>query len=224
MFPLSERQLSALERTRVARGLGRALAYLHLVARPAVVHRSVRPSSVLCDDANDVKLAAFDGAQPVGVDSVPWSAGSEAPRWSAPELLEQRSYDARVDVYSVRHCVSLSLLLFFFLFAQLTRSLIVAAVQFGIVLWQLLAQKVPYGDVGDSARAVRARVLSGVRPDASLIMQKAPALAGLVVRCWSAHAEQRPTMVEGLLLPSCYSNDSIIFALVFLFFFFFLCV
>ena len=140
-------------------------------------------------------MTAYDSAHPVSGKAVPWLC-VEPPRRFAPELLEARSYDARVDVFS-----------------------------FGVTLWQVLTGRTPFVDA-DSYRAVRARVLSGVRPDVSLIVDRAElgdsdakasvsgsvigskddggtrqmsgsaALAGLAARCWSKESDERPTMAD----------------------------
>jgi hypothetical protein len=180
---------TVLSRLRVARCVARALVHLHYVCKPPIVHRNVRPASILCSAAapHEAKLAGFEWAQPVAGESVPFLI-DDAPRWTAPELLNESAYDGRVDVYS-----------------------------FGILLWQLLANRLPFADA-DSQRSVRARIQSGVRPDPALMIDKieaaaaaaskasggggggtmsiggTSALAGLAARAWSAHADQRPTM------------------------------
>lgn len=67
--------LTPVGRLRVARGVARALLFLHCSASPAVVHRRVEPASVLCDaaDPSRVRLTALEAAQPVGGEPVPWS-------------------------------------------------------------------------------------------------------------------------------------------------------
>jgi hypothetical protein len=188
LFAVPTALTTVLSRLRVARCVARALVHLHYVCKPPIVHRNVRPSSILCSAAapHEAKLAGFEWAQPVAGESVPFVV-DDAPRWTAPELLNESAYDGRVDVYS-----------------------------FGILLWQLLANRLPFGDA-DSQRSVRARIQSGVRPDPALMIDKieaaaaaaskangggggtmsiggTSALAGLAARAWSAHADQRPTM------------------------------
>jgi serine/threonine protein kinase len=181
---------STLLRLRAARSVARALVYLHYVCKPAIVHRGVCPSAVLCNPAapHDAKLACFDNAQPIGGDAVPL-VPDDMPRWTAPELLSKSPYDARVDVYS-----------------------------FGVLLWQLLSGRVPFADA-ESARAVRARVQDGLRPDPALMIDRSElaaataaspgaaasgtaALAGLAARAWSAQPNQRPTMADAAKLLS----------------------
>jgi hypothetical protein len=203
LFAIPTALTTMLSRLRVARCVARALVYLHYVCKPPIVHRNVRPSSILClaTAPHEAKLAGFEYAQPVAGESVPFLL-DDTPRWTAPELLNESAYDGRVDVYS-----------------------------FGILLWQLLANRLPFGDA-DSNRSVRARIQSGVRPDPALMIDKieaaaaaanrlagganggggaggggggaggggtmsiggTSALAGLAARAWSAHADQRPTM------------------------------
>jgi hypothetical protein len=85
-----------LQRLRVARCVARVLVFLHYVCKPAIVHRGVRPTAILCSAAQpqDAKLACFGCAQPVGSETVPFVT-DELPRWTAPELLSEAAYDAR---------------------------------------------------------------------------------------------------------------------------------
>ena len=58
----------------------RALVFLHCVCKPAIVHRGVRPTAILCSAAQpqDAKLACFGCAQPVGSETVLFVTDEEA--------------------------------------------------------------------------------------------------------------------------------------------------
>lgn len=96
---LYEQQGVALDRKRVlslAADAARALLYLHHVAKPAVVHRDVKPANFLLDRAWRMKLADFGLAA-----NSSKQANAGTPSYMAPELLQPgRPYSAKVDVYA----------------------------------------------------------------------------------------------------------------------------
>lgn len=86
----------------VLRGLEHAHGQLDAEGRPApVVHRDVTPSNILLSMEGEVKLSDFGIAVggTLGLGAGPSLAGKAA--YMAPELLEGRPIDARVDVFSV---------------------------------------------------------------------------------------------------------------------------
>ncbi|KAF6252116.1 kinase-like domain-containing protein [Scenedesmus sp. NREL 46B-D3] len=96
---LYEQQGVALDRKRVlslATDVARALLYLHHVARPAVVHRDVKPANFLLDRAWRVKIADFGLAA-----NSSKQANAGTPSYMAPELLQAgKPYSTKVDVYA----------------------------------------------------------------------------------------------------------------------------
>ncbi|XP_021356903.1 uncharacterized protein LOC110452596 isoform X2 [Mizuhopecten yessoensis] len=78
---------------------------------------------------------------------------------------------------------------------------------FGIVLWELLSGGVPYRGASDDL--VRSAVLSGQRPDFSVIPKDcSPKFTQLMTRCWHQKAGQRPPFtVIKKEVDSIYSNQ-----------------
>ena len=101
--------LSKMEVLRIALDVARGMDYLH---RRHIVHRDLKAANLLIDGNGTVKIADFGVAKIL--DSVCCSTGETGTyRWMAPEVIEHKEYDHKVDVYS-----------------------------FGILLWELLTQEV----------------------------------------------------------------------------------
>lgn len=90
----------------------KGMAYLHS-RTPPIVHRDLKSGNLLVDEDWHVKVSDFGLARTKSADPARSQVGTYA--WMAPELLEQRPYDERVDVYS-----------------------------FAIVLWELLTGVEPF--------------------------------------------------------------------------------
>jgi hypothetical protein len=84
----------------VAAQVGEALAYAH--AR-GLVHRDVKPSNVLVDEAGRAKLLDFGIARRTDAADAITTSGLVAgsPPWMAPEALAGAAPDPRADVYSL---------------------------------------------------------------------------------------------------------------------------
>ena len=101
--------LSKMEVLRIALDVARGMDYLH---RRHIVHRDLKAANLLIDGSGTVKIADFGVAKIL--DSVCCSTGETGTyRWMAPEVIEHKEYDHKVDVYS-----------------------------FGILLWELLTGEV----------------------------------------------------------------------------------
>eukprot|EP00798_Chlamydomonas_sp_ICE-L_P022805 gene22805-29970_t len=117
--------------------MARAFVYLHS-RKPPVVHRDIKPANFLVDRAWKVKLCDF------GLASQSHSmAGAGTPPYMAPELLESKPYNEKVDVYA-----------------------------FGIMLNELFAKEAPFSGMGGAAE-IKSTVLSGGRPELALTMPRA---------------------------------------------------
>jgi len=106
------------------------MEYLHA---QGVIHRDLKSANLLLDNLDRVKVADFGAARPQAGGNMTAETGTY--RWMAPEVIDHKQYDQRVDVYS-----------------------------FGIVLWEMLTSQVPYAHLSTLAAAA-AVVQSGLRPE-----------------------------------------------------------
>ena len=83
--------------------------------------------------------------------------------WMAPEVFEGSTYTEKCDVFS-----------------------------WGVILWEILSRRKPFGDVGGSAYRIMWAVHTGQRP---ALLEKCPRpLEDLIVKCWCKAPENRPSM------------------------------
>lgn len=87
----------------------RAFYYLH-TRKPAIIHRDIKPANFLVDRAWRVKVCDFGLAA-----NTKAQAQAGTPSYMAPELLQGKSYNEKVDVYA-----------------------------FGVMLNEMLARRIPY--------------------------------------------------------------------------------
>ncbi|XP_059652567.1 probable LRR receptor-like serine/threonine-protein kinase RKF3 [Cornus florida] len=101
LFGSQETRLSWPIRRKIALGTARGLAYLHNAAQPAIIHRDVKASNILLDEAFEPKLADFGLAKftPDGLShlstKVAGTLGYVAPEYALYGQLTERS-----DVFS----------------------------------------------------------------------------------------------------------------------------
>jgi serine/threonine-protein kinase len=86
---------------RISKDVLAALEYAHTLPAGAVVHRNVKPSNILLDQAGralltDVGIAFGREASPLGGAR----AGAVSPAYASPEPIQQSVYAARSDIYS----------------------------------------------------------------------------------------------------------------------------
>jgi hypothetical protein len=143
-----------------------------------MVHCDLKSLNVLLDDRYRAKIADF-GMSKVRTSTYSFSgAQAGTPFWTAPEVLDGEKYTKSADVYS-----------------------------YGVILWEILARRVPFSSVGDRMSTFMAFVIKGKREP---IPVNAPAiLARMTAECWAQEPEQRPTMAQvvGSLKESPVTDD-----------------
>eukprot|EP01094_Clydonella_sp_ATCC50884_P010612 TRINITY_DN2033_c1_g1_i1.p1 TRINITY_DN2033_c1_g1~~TRINITY_DN2033_c1_g1_i1.p1 ORF type:complete len:2147 (+),score=597.65 TRINITY_DN2033_c1_g1_i1:403-6441(+) len=146
-------------RISIAIGAARGMAYLH---SKGIIHRDLKSPNILITADWDAKITDFGGSRATSIQSrgLMTKTNIGTTRWLAPEVHLGLEYTQAVDVYS-----------------------------FGIVLWELLAGKIPFADVPWDAEVVDG-VVKGVRPP--LPPYTPPELGKLIVECWDGDPAKRP--------------------------------
>ncbi|KAJ4972129.1 hypothetical protein NE237_005228 [Protea cynaroides] len=146
--------------------IARAMDCLHA---NGIIHRDLKPDNLLLtENQKSVKLADFGLAREESVTEM-MTAETGTYRWMAPELYstvtlrhgEKKHYNNKVDVYS-----------------------------FGIVLWELLTNRMPFEGMSN-LQAAYAAAFKQVRP--SLPEDLPPDLAFIIQSCWVEDPNVRPS-------------------------------
>ncbi|KAL3908871.1 MAG: hypothetical protein SGILL_008317 [Bacillariaceae sp.] len=98
---------------RVSCGAARGMAYLHS-GNPPVLHRDLKSANLLLDDSYTTKVCDF-GLSRLKAQTRSMTGNCGTVQWMAPEVLANRDYDEKADVFS-----------------------------FGIIVWELLSRECPY--------------------------------------------------------------------------------
>ncbi|CAN0846864.1 Serine/threonine/tyrosine-protein kinase HT1 [Linum grandiflorum] len=149
--------------------IARALDCLHA---NGIIHRDLKPDNLLLTaDQKSVKLADFGLAREETVTEM-MTAETGTYRWMAPELYstvtlrqgEKKHYNNKVDVYS-----------------------------FGIVLWELLTNRMPFEGMSN-LQAAYAAAFKQERP--SMPEDIPPELAFIIQSCWVEDPNMRPSFSQ----------------------------
>ncbi|PKI38004.1 hypothetical protein CRG98_041600 [Punica granatum] len=149
--------------------IARAMECLHA---HGIIHRDLKPDNLLLTaNQRSVKLADFGLAREESVTEM-MTAETGTYRWMAPELYstvtlrqgEKKHYNNKVDVYS-----------------------------FGIVLWELLTNRMPFEGMSN-LQAAYAAAFKQERP--SLPEDVFPDLAFIVQSCWVEDPNMRPSFSQ----------------------------
>uniref|UniRef100_A0A5B7AKH8 Putative serine/threonine-protein kinase HT1 n=1 Tax=Davidia involucrata TaxID=16924 RepID=A0A5B7AKH8_DAVIN len=149
--------------------IARAMDCLHA---NGIIHRDLKPDNLLLTaDQKSVKLADFGLAREESVTEM-MTAETGTYRWMAPELYstvtlrqgEKKHYNNKVDVYS-----------------------------FGIVLWELLTNRMPFEGMSN-LQAAYAAAFKQERP--SLPEDISPDLAFIIQSCWVEDPNMRPSFSQ----------------------------
>ncbi|MBA0827519.1 hypothetical protein Goarm_012296 [Gossypium armourianum] len=149
--------------------IARAMDCLHA---NGIIHRDLKPDNLLLTaNQRSVKLADFGLAREESVTEM-MTAETGTYRWMAPELYstvtlrrgEKKHYNNKVDVYS-----------------------------FGIVLWELLTNRMPFEGMSN-LQAAYAAAFKQERP--SLPKDISPDLAFIIQSCWVEDPNMRPSFSQ----------------------------
>ncbi|OHS92864.1 hypothetical protein TRFO_12233 [Tritrichomonas foetus] len=160
--------LNGTNKTLLAMGIVEGMIRLH---DHNVIHRDLKSLNILIDQETLPKICDFGIArfikniQSDGTDQSNYmTANIGTPHWMAPEILKSGNYTTKVDVYA-----------------------------FGILLWELLTESVPFRGINEPYQ-VALKVVNGERPP---IPPGAPfGIRNLLPKLWHQNAEIRPTFRE----------------------------
>jgi len=154
-----------------AKELASAIDYLHHRVHPGatIIHRDLKPDNIAFAKDGSVKLIDFGlsacvRSRTTSEESYAMTGCTGSLRYMAPEVTLRRPYTEKVDVYS-----------------------------FGVLLWQMAKDKVPFQDIkkGDLEERV---AIGGERP--KLDRSWSIGFCQLLEACWHANPERRPSFSE----------------------------
>jgi serine/threonine protein kinase len=156
------------------------MAYLHSLN---ILHRDLKPANILLSEDFSPRIGDFGLARVIDLESaMKLTIGIGTPLYKAPEMEEEDEREPRewgpdaisgaVDVFS-----------------------------FGIILWELAAEKTPFADYkGDVPFGTRKKIVRGERPKMpGNVTEK---MKKLITRCWDEVPEDRPRFDEIVNDPS----------------------
>ncbi|KAK4530434.1 hypothetical protein CCYA_CCYA04G1291 [Cyanidiococcus yangmingshanensis] len=163
LFDLLHRRrevLSPLRKKSMALDVCRGMAYLH---DRGLMHRDLKSSNLLVDSSYRVKIGDFGLSKSIRYIALcqPMTGNCGTPQYMAPEVLASTPYGAGADVFS-----------------------------FGVLLWELLAEELPYQGM-EPMRVIAAVLHMNERPP--LNRHWHPDLVQLLRECWDRNPSKRPT-------------------------------
>ncbi|KAL6054450.1 putative serine/threonine-protein kinase/receptor [Balamuthia mandrillaris] len=158
------------QRMRFAKDTAFGMNWLHL-SNPPILHLDLKTQNLLVDKNWVAKVADFGLSRVKKLEGNAGAAGS--PAYMAPEMLDERGYNEKADVYS-----------------------------FGIILWELMAQKRPYYDqnfrkgIPGLFDIYHHVVTQNNRPKIEEGPETPPALLHLIRMCWDKDPDMRPSFQQ----------------------------
>ncbi|RDY11085.1 Serine/threonine-protein kinase HT1, partial [Mucuna pruriens] len=169
LITIRPKQLDLYVAIKFALDIARAMDWLHA---NGIIHRDLKPDNLLLtENQKSVKLADFGLAREESLTEM-MTAETGTYRWMAPELYstvtlrqgEKKHYNNKVDVYS-----------------------------FGIVLWELLTNRMPFEGMSN-LQAAYAAAFKQERPN--LPDDIPPDLAFIIQSCWVEDPNMRPSFTQ----------------------------
>ncbi|ELP90399.1 tyrosine protein kinase, putative [Entamoeba invadens IP1] len=150
------------KRLRMLKDCASGMVYLHH-CKPPIIHRDLKTNNLLVDDNWCVKVSDFGLSVPLYGEEINPTAICGTLSWMAPEALLNKPYGTKIDVYS-----------------------------FGIVLWEFLTRKRPYGKM-DPHEILTKVSQKGMRPDIPKDECEVKGYVNFMQMCWEESPENRPT-------------------------------
>merc|ERR1712137_107693 len=160
-------QLDMRRRLSILKEIAQGMNWLHSLS-PPFLHRDLKTGNILLDQNWSVRVADFGLSSVKSLDEsgdrVEGPVGS--PFYMAPEILLDKPYDAKADVYS-----------------------------FSIVIWETLAHKDPYeGEFETYEDMVEGITIDEMRP--AIPSWFPVGVVALLKRCWATDPEERPSFAQ----------------------------
>jgi serine/threonine protein kinase len=167
-----EIMLSWRQKLQMAKDVAMGMCYLH-ECKPPILHRDLKSLNLLLKDpvtgATDpvcVKITDF-GVARILEDNTHMTGQTGTPHWMAPEVISNRPYSLKADVYS-----------------------------YAVVLWEICARDIPYKHLHPMSITLKV-VQSQERPNMSVIPSSCPAkMKLLITQCWQQEPSRRPNFEE----------------------------
>ncbi|EGG20823.1 hypothetical protein DFA_00688 [Cavenderia fasciculata] len=158
---------------KIAKDIAKGMAFLHNIS-PPLVHRDLKsPNILLATTPTEpfivAKISDFGLSRTVVQSFV--SKVVDNPTWLAPEVISQREYNEKGDIYSL-----------------------------GIILWELYHMQLPFEEFGIKFMStLEDSIISGLRP--TINPQCNAMYSSLITKCWNENPQSRPsfpTIVKAL--------------------------
>jgi len=158
----SKAPLSFQQRMMFAKETALGMNWLHQL-KPIFLHLDLKPANLLVDHNWTVKIADFGMSQVKGAGS---GGPVGSPFYMAPEILLEKGYDEKADVYS-----------------------------FAIVLWEIFTQEEPYnGEFQSFEELIEGVGLENKRP--KIPSDVTYLLRDTIVSCWDKEPTKRPSFED----------------------------
>lgn len=160
-----ERNLDWALRVKIAVDIASGMLYLHS-ANPPIIHRDLKSVNVMINSTNPLSnvVAKITDFGLSGAVQTVSNHEVANPRWLAPEIMKKEEFTLASDVYS-----------------------------YGIILWELVARKLPFEEIGFDNKVEEA-VMQGKRP--TIPSDSNSTFAQLISDCWMQNPDKRPTFKE----------------------------
>jgi len=152
----------------LALDVAKGMMFLHS-ASPPIVHRDLKSPNVLMQSSPDApyvtcKVSDFGLSRSLVSGFV--SKVIDNPRWCAPEILQNKEYDEKADVYS-----------------------------FAIILWEICTRQFPFDEFNIKwVYVLEDKIITGLRPTIPATCPQR--FSALISQCWDAQPTARPSFDE----------------------------